>query len=378
MNIKFNPHRLIEAREARGMKQNMLSSIIGFSTTSISKWENGHIEPDPQTLDILSKVLGLPTEWFFKPTLTTNSVYHFRSNSAATKTAQEIARIRLRWVSEIVGNLNEWVDLPELNLIPSPTREEALILTNSEIESYALNLRKKLDLGISPILNLTQLLESSGVIIVREESGFTSMDGVSAWIDDKPFIWVASDKASYVRSRFDIAHELGHIILHKNLLPEDCNSLKHKHIEDQANKFAGFFLMPSEAMSTTFRHITLDTLLAQKKRWGISVAAMISQCLNAQLIDEEQALRLRKNLSFRKWRTREPFDDTMEPEKPILLETSIKLLLEHGGFKKNNVIEKLGLSRGDIEQLASLPVNFLSDTTDPEIVQLRRKNIKLV
>ncbi|MDC5303102.1 XRE family transcriptional regulator [Acinetobacter baumannii] len=378
MNIKFNPHRLIEAREARGMKQNMLSSIIGFSTTSISKWENGHIEPDPQTLDILSKVLGLPTEWFFKPTLTTNSVYHFRSNSAATKTAQEIARIRLRWVSEIVGNLNEWVDLPELNLIPSPTREEALILTNSEIESYALNLRKKLDLGISPILNLTQLLESSGVIIVREESGFTSMDGVSAWIDDKPFIWVASDKASYVRSRFDIAHELGHIILHKNLLPEDCNSLKHKHIEDQANKFAGFFLMPSEAMSTTFRHITLDTLLAQKKRWGISVAAMISQCLNSQLIDEEQALRLRKNLSFRKWRTREPFDDTMEPEKPILLETSIKLLLEHGGFKKNNVIEKLGLSRGDIEQLASLPVNFLSDTTDPEIVQLRRKNIKLV
>ncbi|HCA5183830.1 TPA: ImmA/IrrE family metallo-endopeptidase [Acinetobacter baumannii] len=378
MNIKFNPHRLIEAREARGMKQNMLSSIIGFSTTSISKWENGHIEPDPQTLDVLSKVLGLPTEWFFKPTLTTNSVYHFRSNSAATKTAQEIARIRLRWVSEIVGNLNEWVDLPELNLIPSPTREEALILTNSEIESYALNLRKKLDLGISPILNLTQLLESSGVIIVREESGFTSMDGVSAWIDDKPFIWVASDKASYVRSRFDIAHELGHIILHKNLLPEDCNSLKHKHIEDQANKFAGFFLMPSEAMSTTFRHITLDTLLAQKKRWGISVAAMISQCLNSQLIDEEQALRLRKNLSFRKWRTREPFDDTMEPEKPILLETSIKLLLEHGGFKKNNVIEKLGLSRGDIEQLASLPVNFLSDTTDPEIVQLRRKNIKLV
>lgn len=378
MNIKFNPHRLIEAREARGMKQNMLSSIIGFSTTSISKWENGHIEPDPQTLDVLSKVLGLPTEWFFKPTLTTNSVYHFRSNSAATKTAQEIARIRLRWVSEIVGNLNEWVDLPELNLIPSPTREEALILTNSEIESYALNLRKKLNLGISPILNLTQLLESSGVIIVREESGFTSMDGVSAWIDDKPFIWVASDKASYVRSRFDIAHELGHIILHKNLLPEDCNSLKHKHIEDQANKFAGFFLMPSEAMSTTFRHITLDTLLAQKKRWGISVAAMISQCLNSQLIDEEQALRLRKNLSFRKWRTREPFDDTMEPEKPILLETSIKLLLEHGGFKKNNVIEKLGLSRGDIEQLASLPVNFLSDTTDPEIVQLRRKNIKLV
>ncbi|EHU1297194.1 XRE family transcriptional regulator [Acinetobacter baumannii] len=378
MNIKFNPHRLIEAREARGMKQNMLSSIIGFSTTSISKWENGHIEPDPQTLDVLSKVLGLPTEWFFKPTLTTNSVYHFRSNSAATKTAQEIARIRLRWVSEIVGNLNEWVDLPELNLIPSPTREEALILTNSEIESYALNLRKKLNLGISPILNLTQLLESSGVIIVREESGFTSMDGVSAWIDDKPFIWVASDKASYVRSRFDIAHELGHIILHKNLLPEDCNSLKHKHIEDQANKFAGFFLMPSEAMSTTFRHVTLDTLLAQKKRWGISVAAMISQCLNSQLIDEEQALRLRKNLSFRKWRTREPFDDTMEPEKPILLETSIKLLLEHGGFKKNNVIEKLGLSRGDIEQLASLPVNFLSDTTDPEIVQLRRKNIKLV
>lgn len=378
MSIKFNPFRLIEAREARGMKQTALSSIIGYSTTSISKWENGHIEPDHQSLDAISNALGLPIEWFFQPPLVTSSVYHFRSNSAATKTAQEIARIRLRWAAELSDKLIEWVDLPEVNLIPSPAREEALNLTANDIEVYAQTLREHLNLGIEPIPNITQLLEASGVAVVREESGFTSMDGVSAWIKERPYIWVASDKASCVRSRFDIAHELGHIILHKYLTAEDCNVLKHKEIENQANLFAGFFLMPSIAVSSLFRVITLDSLLSQKKKWGISVGAMISQCSNAGLIDEEQTLRLRKNLSFRKWRTREPYDDSMKPEKPILFEKSIKLLIEHGGFKKADIISKFGLSRVDIEKIASLPDGFLSEVTNKELVQLRRANIRVV
>ncbi|MDI1222954.1 XRE family transcriptional regulator [Acinetobacter sp.] len=378
MNIKFNPLRLIEAREARGIKQTALSSIIGYSTTSISKWENGHIEPDTQSLDAISSALGLPMEWFFQPSLIASSVYHFRSQSAATKTAQEIARIRLRWTAEFANKLVEWVDLPEVNLIPSPSRENALNLTNDEIESYAQKLREHLGLGVNPIPNITQLLEASGIIIVCEESGFTSMDGVSAWIGERPYIWTASDKASCVRSRFDIAHELGHIILHKHLTAEDCNSMKHKKIEDQAHLFAGCFLMPPISISSLFRVITLDTLLAQKKKWGVSVGAMISQCSNANLIDEDQTLRLRKNMSFRKWRTREPYDDSMISEKPILFEKSIRLLLEHGGFKKTDIISKFGLPRVDIEKLAALPNGFLSDSTDQELVQLRRTNLKIV
>ncbi|WP_180102174.1 ImmA/IrrE family metallo-endopeptidase [Acinetobacter sp. YH12126] len=378
MNAKFNPSRLIEAREARGIKQTALSSIIGYSTTSISKWENGHIEPDTQSLDAISNALGLPMEWFYQPSLIASSVYHFRSHSAATKTAQEIARIRLRWTAEFANKLVEWVDLPEINLIPSPSRDEALNLTNEEIESYAQKLREHLGLGVNPIPNLTQLLEASGIIIVYEESGFTNMDGVSAWIDGRPYIWTASDKASCVRSRFDIAHELGHIILHKNLTAEDCNSIKHKKIEDQAHLFAGCFLMPPIAISSLFRVITLDTLLAQKKKWGISVGAMISQCSNANLTNEDQTLRLRKNMSFRKWRTREPYDDSMTPEKPILFEKSIKLLLEHGGFKKTDIISKFGLPRVDIEKIAALPNGFLTNNTDPELVQLRRANLTFV
>ena len=47
----------------------------------------------------------------------------------------------------------------------------------------------------------------------------------------------------------------------------------------------------------------------------------------------------------------------MEPEKTTILETSIKLFLEHGSFK-SNIFEKLGLSMEDFEPLASLPANF--------------------
>ncbi len=47
------------------------------------------------------------------------------------------------------------------------------------------------------------------------------IDAFSVWYDAKPYIFLSSDKGSNVRTRFDMAHELGHLIMHADYFQDD-------------------------------------------------------------------------------------------------------------------------------------------------------------
>ena len=359
---QFNPDRLIEARKARGLTQEGLGEIIDKSKSTICKWEIGSSNPDAETIIKISEVLRLPVKWFALKTLQTeNKVYQFRSNATATKTLRGVVETRLNWLKEISFSLEEWVDYPEVNVIPSPTRNQALALSDDDIEQYANKLRLLWKLGDRPIKDLIATIESNGIIVAKERIGHDGMDGVSTWID-RPFIWVAEDKSNFFRGRFDIAHELGHIILHKNLTKDDClkTTNRYKEVERQAHLFATHFLAPRRALSLSFRSITLDNLLLEKKRWGMSVAALIMQYYNLGIISDDYKVRLFKNYSYRKWRKSEPYDDTTPVEYPKLMKNTIELLLNEGGFDKEDLIERTFYSETELEKLCSLPKGFFN------------------
>lgn len=365
---QLNPNRLIDARKARGLTQEALGNLIGKTKGFVSKLENGSSRPSATTMIRLSDVLNLPVGWFSLKTLQSEKrVYQFRSSATATKTVKELAKTRLNWLKEISLSLEEWVDYPKVNLIASPSRKEALVITDEQIESLANDLRLFWKLGNRPIKNLIATVETNGIIVSKEHIYNAGMDGVSTWID-RPFIWVAEDKGNFFRTRFDVAHELGHIILHKNLTVEDCLITEEKHtmerykeMERQAHLFASHFLAPRSALSLSFRSITLDNLLLEKKRWGISVAALIMQYHNLGIISDEYKVRLFKNYSYRKWRKCEPLDDTTPVENPKLMRNTIELLLTEGGFDKEDVIERTFYNKMDLETLCALPEGFFDN-----------------
>lgn len=365
---QFNPNRLIDARKARGLTQEALGDLIEKSKSFVCKLEIGSSQPSAETMIKISEVLNLPIGWFSLKTLQNeDNVYQFRSSATATKTLKEIAKIRLNWLKEISFSLEEWIDYPEVNLIASPTRQEALTLNDDQIEKIANDLRLFWKLGDRPIKNLIATIESNGIIVAKEHIGNVGMDGVSTWID-RPFIWVAEDKGNFFRSRFDIAHELGHIILHKNLTVDDCLITDERHtvdrykeIERQAHLFASHFLAPRRALSLSFRSITLDNLLLEKKLWGMSVAALIMQYHNLGIISDDYKIRLFKNYSYRKWRKNEPFDNTTPSEQPKLMKNTIELLLNEGGFDKEDIIERTFYSDVELENLCALPKGFFNN-----------------
>lgn len=364
MNI--NPNRLKQARLANGYTQEQIGLKINKNKSIISKWENGEATPNPETVIKIAEIFDLPIKWFTLPNLhSDNGLYQYRSNSSATKHIQDIASIRLQWLREIAHMFEEWVEFPDLDLPKPLNRLQSLNLTDNDIERQAQKLRQHWELGNLPINDLIGTLETNGIIVAKEFINSEGMDGVSTWFDNRPFVWVADNKANYYRSRFDVAHELGHIILHRNLLAEDCqkNNGRYKEIERQANLFASHFLLPRQAFSLSFRTITLDNLLIEKKHWGVSVAALIMQYHNLGIISDDYKIRLFKNYSYRKWRKNEPFDNETQPETPQLMKNTIELLLNEGGFNRQDIIERSYYHQKQLEQLCALPKGFFNTPT---------------
>ena len=192
-----------------------------------------------------------------------------------------------------------------------------------DIEEAAACLRRDWGLGQGPIENLIDLLEGNGIVVARLLEDCKSLDAFSTWQKDRPFIFLNTEKGSPSRSRFDAAHELGHLILHAECLPGD------KHHEDEANRFASAFLLPKETfVKECPRRLIWDHFLELKERWKVSLAALIRRARDLNLISEDTYKRGNVMRNKFGWRTDEPNEPLME--YPSILKQGVELLINDG------------------------------------------------
>lgn len=371
----FQADRLIQARLSRGLTQTALAVMVGRSSSTVSKWEKGEQSPETEALESLAARLSMPSSWFLKPVPAYgDSVCFFRSNASVTKEAQSISLIRLKWLNEVSLSLQKWIDWPEVD-VPTLNNSDHKTISDAEIEEAAAMCRQRWGLGFGPISDMLLVLENAGVICVREELGFAKMDGASKWFDTdgRPYVFLAADKANGVRSRFDAAHELGHLVLHRNVSDVEF-AKRYPEIERQAHLFAGAFLLPAESFSSEISNPSLDTFLALKLRWRVSIGAMIMRCKGLGIFDDEYATRLWKNYSARGWRRGEPRDEEVAFEEIRLIPRAIRLLLDEANLDRAALNLALGFSASDCESLCSLPQGFLSEKN--AISQFRSARLK--
>lgn len=357
----FEPKRLELARQMYdGLTRTGLAAILGVAPSTVKKWEDGTHSPQGETLIKLSEALGIPEHWFLRKAPDFGDpVYLNRAKKRVLKSACERSNAMLKNLAEVCQISEEWVDLPTLDLPEPLSRNESLNLDNGKIQQISEDLRKRWGLGKAPISNLTKRIEKAGIVVTRFDIGYDNMDGTSTWINDRPYIFVAADKNNYFRSRFDLAHELAHIVLHKNLTEKDKVELFDK-LEEQAHFMASCILFPLDIFSIEVSRITLESLTVLKKRWGISIAAMLYKAGQLELISSDTKDRLWRSYRYRGYTKGEPLDSSIDPEQPTLLLNTIKLLLEQGGFEKSNIIDKFGLAK-HLELLSGLPKGFLNE-----------------
>ena len=135
-------------------------------------------------------------------------------------------------------------------------------------DSAARTLRTHWGLGEKPINNVIQLLESKGVRVFSLSERTRNVDAFSCWRKETPYIFLNTYKTPE-RSRFDALHELAHLVLHRH------GKAQGREAEREANKFASHFLMPSVDLVASIPVVTsLNQLVREKKRWGVSVSAL--------------------------------------------------------------------------------------------------------
>ncbi|WP_438279680.1 helix-turn-helix domain-containing protein [Pseudomonas alabamensis] len=362
----FVPERLTQARILSSMTKIELSQRIGKSSSTISRWESGDSCPESDAIESLSFVLGFQVAWFMKPFYEKpESTAFYRTLATTSGDLRNKAGTKMFWFQEIASYLSEFLDWPVLN-IPLINAHDHRGLDGIDIATAALKCRELWGLGIGPIEDLSMAVEGAGVICAHVVQGNTKMDGLSQWDEsqNRPFILLSVDKRNYFRSRFDLAHELGHIVLHRNIKTFDILHLKE--IEKQANYFASCLLMPEESLSVELpKYPSLENLLMLKKRWGVSVAAIIYRAEKSHLITEDEALRLRKNYSARGWSKGEPFDQESLVEEVRLMPRAVRAVVEAGIKSKLDLIRDLLMPVEDIEQICGLVPGFLSGQSRP-------------
>lgn len=361
------PERLREARVSRAYTLVELGKKVGVSAQAISQYEIGTCKPSPIILNKIALELDFPVSFFQKNYYVSQnniaqSAVYFRSYKSATKKTRESCKVKLKWINEIYMFTQEYIDyppvaLPRINDFLANTENG---ITEEQIEDISLYVRNEFGLGNSAINNLIEVLQDHGVVIVKFDFETEKVDAFSTWYNGIPYIVLGSDKKSACRLRFDLAHELGHLLLHNNIENEDLNNKNIlDRIEKEADYFAGAFLLPQASFSKELYSTSLNQFILLKQKWKVSIAAMIKRTKNLGLINSDQESYLFRSLNNKGYRKLEPFDNEIVPENPYLFKQAIKLLLDNNVLTVEDIMSRISLKKDEIDSLLMLPPDLL-------------------
>ena len=372
----FNGERLKIARMWRNLSATQLADLTGFSRQTISMLENGKLmNPEFATVQKLSEKLEFPVTFFLEETKINlnESTTYFRSLLTTNKKYRVEQEEKIKFIAIVYNMLSEYLEFEKVNLPQIPT--------NATPQEAANILREYWGLGNRPIENIVYLVESNGLIVTDFETATGDVDAFSHKItsDDMEtyLIGYSKNKRTAARIHFDVAHEIGHILLHNWREDLECiDKEEFKEIELQAHSFASAFLLPEDEfrkdVSPYATNLAYYTEL--KKTWKVSIAAMIRRAKDLDIITADDYSRLMRNMQKQGIRKTEPLDDELVTAEPSLLRQAIKILFDQKVFTPNEFLEELSREYGltlypkDIETLLGLKKGTFEEKENPKIV----------
>jgi Zn-dependent peptidase ImmA (M78 family)/DNA-binding XRE family transcriptional regulator len=334
--VSFNPSRLTLARRRRGLTKAKLALALGLDARSISAYEAGEFAPDPPRIQSIGEVLRFPAAFFLGDDLEepTPDIASFRAMSKMTAAKRDMAL----GSGALALALNEWIvarfelpaaDLPDLSREPNP-------------EAAATSLRRIWGLGELPVKNMVHLLESRGIRVFTLAVDALEVDAFSMWRDGTPFVFLNTQK-SCEHSRFDSAHELGHLVMHRHGPPSG------QQAEAEANAFASAFLMPrASVLASAPKLATVDHLVRLKKLWTVSVAALAYRLHTVGALSDWHYRMLFIEISKRGYRTKEPDES---PREISLVLAKVFAALRDEGVTRGDIADQLQILAEEIDQL---------------------------
>jgi Zn-dependent peptidase ImmA (M78 family)/DNA-binding XRE family transcriptional regulator len=326
--LNFNPEMLVLARESWGYSQTDLAEFVDVNQGTISRIEAGILTPSEEILSKFVEKLEYPEHFFSQ----SDKIYGFNSTVFYHRKRQSIADRVLRRLHAQMNLCRMRID--RLTRSIQPEFDFKFMRMNpgeydGGVAAIARLVRSTWMLPQGPIRNLTQAIEEAGGLVIEYDFGTKQADAISEWVDERTvsrpiFLINSNSSIPWDRRRLTMAHELGHIILHKFPNPK---------MEEEANEFAAEFLMPRREIKPSLFGLTMAKLADLKRVWKVSMAALIERAYQLKTISEYQRRLFYMNLN-RGGRSRihEPLENEYLPERPELFVRLIRAHLDSLGY----------------------------------------------
>jgi len=313
-----------------------LASKAGLTSVTLSRLERTRNEPTTETIQALADALEYPEAFFTGVDIdeVEADAASFRSLKSMTARERDAALAAASIAFLISDYIDSEFQLPQPDLLDlSHERDPA---------NAARRLRSAWGIGEQPISNMIDLLEAKGVRVFSLSENTLAVDAFSCWRNSVPYVFLNTYKSAE-HSRFDAAHELGHLCLHKH------GAARQIAVEAEANAFASSFLLPEADVRARILHVhSLDQVRAAKARWGVSLSAMTYKLSKLGILTEWQARRFFIEINRLGFRTAEP--DPMPRETSLVWQTVFRELWKRR-IPKQAIARKLHLPAQELESL---------------------------
>ena len=298
--------RLKIARAASGLSLRELEAAIDNLVTAqaIGKYERNEDMPSSRVLSALADALNVSENYLLASDDMVLEGVDFRKKQIASKREEAFVQGQTLHLLERYLTLEKLLGLRSIEWdrpreAPYPVREPA------DAENAARALRRYWGLGLDPIPNLAELLEEHGIKVLSCD--LSDIDGLTAKVRRKngePMPVIVIKKNEWAeRKRFTLAHELAHMVM------DVANGVD---AEKAANRFAGAFLMPAEALWREIgKHrtmISLGELSKLKLLFGASFQAITYRCRDLGIINDASYRRMFQIFNEHGWR-KPPYEE---------------------------------------------------------------------
>lgn len=363
----FNGSNLRLARLYNELSLEQVAEQVGKTRQYIQRLETGIAAPTVELADELAIVLKVEPAFFEggEESPLNEEIVHFRKRSSTRVVTKLATLAKAELYRRLIEVFEENLNLPEVRFLQIDAHIQ------DDIEKAAEKCRIEWGLGFGPIDNMTRLAEKMGAFVTSFDSVCDEVDALSVPLE-RPFIVRNTAKKSPCRQRFDIAHEVGHLVLHGGISTGD------RITESEANRFASALLIPRSSMAKYFPRpiggrINWQGLSEFKLTWKVSKAAIIYRAHQLSLLSDAQY----KTAFFGLKRKGEAIDERedylIEHEKPVLFHRALNVLINEMNIDIAQLAKRLRISVPMLLELVNDPnlsLAYESNVANENVVSL--------
>ena len=288
--------RLKSARLMRRLTMDELSQRTNgeVSKPNISKYEAGKMMPSSKVHIALAQALGMDFEYFFRPiTVQITRPADYRKKAKLSKGDENAIN------EEVKDKAERYLEIEDtlgIGMMFGYDLSDIVVSSRQDVKRVVARIREDWHLGLGPISNIIDLLESHGLRVIEIEAP-DAFDGMCIFVGDKKPVLVLNKHYTVERKRFNTLHEFGHSVMRMG------DNLSQKEKESLCHYFAGEMLLSSEVLHQVFgtriNKVFLNEVGRLQTQFGISIDAIFHRLKDEGIMSDVfyREFCIKKNMS---------------------------------------------------------------------------------